>query len=70
MTAVSRLLIASGIATVIALLLAVPSVWGIETWKWIMGVIGLALIILAGRKDRSLGKKGSATNLNSSRGSR
>ena len=52
MSAISKLLVASGIAIMIALLLAVPSIGGIETWKWILGAVGLALIIRAGRRDR------------------
>jgi hypothetical protein len=51
MRAISKLLVASGIAILIALLLAVPSIGGIDTWKWILGVVGLALILRAGRKD-------------------
>lgn len=42
--------IAALIATTIAVLMAVPRIAGIETWKWVLGFIGVALIVLAGRK--------------------
>ena len=45
-----RLAIAAGIAIVIAILFAVPHIAGIETWKWVLGAIGMAFIVLAGRK--------------------
>jgi hypothetical protein len=44
-----RVVLAAGIAVVIAVTLAVPSIAGIATWKWVLGVLGLALIVLAGR---------------------
>jgi hypothetical protein len=51
--------IASGVvvAVVLALLLAVPRLFGVEMWKWVLGVAGLALFLVGGiegRKDRSL----------------
>jgi len=48
--AYGRLAIAAGIAVVIAILFAVPRIAGIETWKWVLGAIGMAFIVLAGRK--------------------
>jgi hypothetical protein len=45
-----KLAFAAGIAVLIAFVLAVPRVAGIETWKWVLGMIGLALIVLAGRQ--------------------
>jgi hypothetical protein len=42
---------------VLALLLAVPRLFGVETWKWVLGVAGLALFLVSGvsgRKDRPL----------------
>jgi hypothetical protein len=44
-------------AAVIAWLIAVPSVAGVETWKWVFGVAGLVLFLAGGvqrRKDRPL----------------
>lgn len=39
------------IAAAIAVLLAVPEIAGIATWKWVLGAIGLALF-LAGSRAR------------------
>lgn len=36
-------------AAALAFVVAVPSVGGISTWKYILGAIGLALFVLAGR---------------------
>jgi hypothetical protein len=38
------------VATTIAVLMAVPRIAGIDTWKWVLGVVGLVLIVVAGRK--------------------
>ena len=38
------------IATVIAVIMMVPSFRGISTWKYLLGVIGLVLFLLAGRQ--------------------
>jgi len=37
-------------ATVLAVVLTVPQIFGIETWKWILGLIGLALFVSSGRR--------------------
>jgi len=44
---------AAGTAIVIAFTIAVPSLHGISTWKYVLGVIGFALFLLAGRDDSS-----------------
>ena len=36
-------------AAVVAFTIAVPSVYGIATWKYLLAVIGLMLFVLAGR---------------------
>jgi hypothetical protein len=45
-----------GVATLVACLLAatfaVPQVAGIATWKWMLGLFGLAMIIVAGRSPK------------------
>ena len=33
-----------------AVLLAVPTIFGVETWKWALGVLGALLFIAAGRR--------------------
>ena len=44
-------------AAVLAVLIAVPRVAGVETWKWVLGVVGLVMFLAGGvrrRKDRPL----------------
>jgi hypothetical protein len=43
---------AVAIAAAGAVVLAVPQIAGIDTWKWVLGAIGLALVIKAGRRTR------------------
>jgi hypothetical protein len=38
------------IAGVMAVLLAVPEIAGVATWKWVLGAIGLALFLAGGRR--------------------
>ena len=33
-----------------AVVLTVPTIWGVETWKWALGVLGAVLFIAGGRK--------------------
>ena len=44
--------IAAGLAfaVVAAALVAVPSILGVATWKWVLGIIGLAIFVSAGRR--------------------
>jgi hypothetical protein len=47
-----NILAGSLVAVIGAVLLLVPSIGGVATWKVVLGVLGLALFIAAGR-DRS-----------------
>ena len=38
------------VAAVMATLLAVPEIGGVATWKWVLGLIGLALFVAGGRR--------------------
>jgi hypothetical protein len=33
-----------------AALAAVPTILGVATWKWVLGTIGLAIFVSAGRR--------------------
>jgi hypothetical protein len=33
-----------------AAVLAVPTIFGVETWKWALGALGAALFVAAGRR--------------------
>ena len=46
--AVWRLSIGILVAVVAMILAVVPTIGGIDTWKIVLGVIGLALFVLAG----------------------
>jgi hypothetical protein len=48
-TPLGNLVSAAAAAGVVALLLAVPSIGGVSTWKYVLAAIGLALFVLAGR---------------------
>jgi hypothetical protein len=37
-------------AIVLAFVVAVPTLYGVSTWKYVLGAIGLVLFILGGRK--------------------
>jgi TRAP-type mannitol/chloroaromatic compound transport system permease large subunit len=41
-----------GIAMVIASTLVVPTIGTLSTWKIVLGVIGLAIVVRAGREGR------------------
>jgi hypothetical protein len=47
---VGRIVPAVIIAAAIAMLLAVPEIAGVATWKWVLGVIGLALFRAGSRR--------------------
>ena len=47
---VSRMIAGLGVALVGAVLLAVPAILGVATWKWVLGAIGLAIFVSAGRR--------------------
>jgi hypothetical protein len=40
------------VAVVFAVLMGVPSIGGIETWKWALGLAGLVLFVSGGLGDR------------------
>jgi len=45
------------VAAALALLMAVPRLAGVETWKWVLGFAGLVLFLVGGvqgRRDRRL----------------
>jgi uncharacterized membrane protein YeiH len=45
-----RLIIVGAVtAIVLAFVVAVPTVHGVSTWKYVLGAIGLVLFLLAGR---------------------
>jgi len=45
-----RAIVALVIAAVAAALLLIPEIAGVATWKWVLGVIGLALFLAGSRK--------------------
>jgi hypothetical protein len=56
-TLIARLAWGVAAAAVLAALLAVPRVAGVETWKWVLGVVGLVVFLAGGvrrRHDRPL----------------
>jgi hypothetical protein len=44
-----RLIWAGGIAFLLAMMVAVPEIAGIATWKFVLAAAGLGLFVLAGR---------------------
>ncbi len=48
--AVIRLAAGLAVAVVAAALAVVPSIFGVATWKWVLGVIGLVIFVSAGRR--------------------
>jgi hypothetical protein len=46
--------IAGGMAAAlcIAALMASPTIFGVATWKWLLGAIGAAIFVTAGRRRR------------------
>ncbi len=45
-----RITLGLAVAAILAAALTVPSVFGIETWKWVLGLIGLALFVSSGKR--------------------
>jgi hypothetical protein len=41
-----------GVAVGLAAVGIVPTVAGVSTWKWLLGVLGLLLFVLGERRDR------------------
>jgi uncharacterized membrane protein YeiH len=50
----TRIVLGILVAGVIALMLAVPQIGGVDTWKWVLGAIGLAVFLAAGRRRSAL----------------
>ena len=44
-----RLVLGLGAAIVIASMLAVPSIYGVSTWKYVLAAFGVLLFVMAGR---------------------
>ena len=40
------------VAAAMAVLMGVPSIAGIETWKWALALVGLAVSVWGGLSDR------------------
>ena len=38
------------VAALGAVLLAVPTILGVETWKWALGILGAVLFVAGGRR--------------------
>ena len=45
-----NIVVGLAVSLLIAIVLIVPNLFGISTWKIVLGAIGLALIVLSGRK--------------------
>ena len=48
--AVTRAIVAALIAAAAGLLLAAPEIYGIATWKWLLGLVGFLIFVGAGRR--------------------
>jgi hypothetical protein len=42
----------AGVAVGLAAMAVVPTIAGVSTWKWVLGVLGVALFVLAERRGR------------------
>jgi len=47
-----RLILALAVAAVPAIVVFVPTIAGVSTWKWVLGIVGLMIFMLAGRQGR------------------
>ena len=47
---VRTLIVGAVAAMLLEFVVAVPTVYGVSTWKYVLGAIGLVLFILGGRK--------------------
>jgi hypothetical protein len=50
-TPVRNLVFGVGVAVGLATIVIVPTIAGVSTWKWLLGVLGLVLILRAERRD-------------------
>jgi hypothetical protein len=51
-TPVRNLVLGGGIAAGLATLAIVPTIAGVDTWKWILAILGVVLFVLAERRGR------------------
>jgi hypothetical protein len=49
---IGRLASGVAVAAVLAWLIAVPRLAGVDTWKWVLGMAGLALFLVGGAQGR------------------
>ena len=45
-----RVIAGVGIALAAAVLMTVPAILGVATWKWVLGLVGLAIFVSGGRR--------------------
>ena len=45
-----RIAAALVLAAIATILMVVPTILGVATWKWVMGAVGLAIFVSAGRR--------------------
>jgi len=48
---VRNLVFGVGVAVGLASIVIVPTIAGVSTWKWLLGVLGLVLFVRAERRD-------------------
>jgi len=48
---VIRIAAGLGLAAVGAVLMTVPTILGVATWKWVLGVVGLLIFVAGGRRS-------------------
>jgi hypothetical protein len=56
----TRVAVGFAVAVALAVLMGVPSILGVETWKWVLGIVGLMIFAwggMLGNADRKPGKK-------------
>jgi hypothetical protein len=52
-TPVRNLMLGGGVAAGLAIIAIVPRIAGVDTWKWVLGVLGVVLFVLAERRGRA-----------------
>jgi hypothetical protein len=48
---VIRIAAGVGLASVAAVLMTVPTILGVATWKWVLGFVGLMIFVAGGRRS-------------------
>jgi len=46
----TRAIVGLLVAAAAAVVFIVPTIFGVETWKWALGVLGAALFVASGRR--------------------